>query len=194
MAPYCAIPRDYLSDTPLLCAMGFLVSQHSQLAAIPPLPFLSVSPLGEHAKWGCDTPPPKGYLSDTRAIPYENKANGCDTRQEFYTPPLFIHPPPLGGYFQGGGWGCIKSGPVFFFFFGAEIPTRERLHPEKRLIRSTFLRHVLRGALSVRPKCSHRCASLKESPLKPVLILKDATSISTEQTSMRTKGFKHIAI
>ena len=65
MAPYCAIPRDYLSDTPLLRAMGFLVSQHSQLGAIPPPPFLSISPLGEHAKWGCDTPPPKGYLSDT---------------------------------------------------------------------------------------------------------------------------------
>ena len=24
-------------------------------------------------------PPPKGYLSDAGAIPYENKANGCDT-------------------------------------------------------------------------------------------------------------------
>ena len=24
-------------------------------------------------------PPPNGYLSDTCAIPYENKANGCDT-------------------------------------------------------------------------------------------------------------------
>ena len=34
--------------------------------------------LGEHAKWRCDTPPQKGYLSDTCAIPYENKANGCD--------------------------------------------------------------------------------------------------------------------
>ena len=79
VAPYCAIPRDYLSDTPLLRAMGFLVSQHGQLGAIPPPPFLSVSPLGEHAKWGCDTPPPKGYLSDTGTIPYENKANGCDT-------------------------------------------------------------------------------------------------------------------
>ena len=28
-------------------------------------------------------------------------------------PPPFIHPPPLGGYFQGwGGGGCIKFGPV----------------------------------------------------------------------------------
>ena len=44
VAPYCAIPRDYLSDTPLLRAMGFLVSQHGQLGAIPPPPFLSDSP------------------------------------------------------------------------------------------------------------------------------------------------------
>ena len=43
--PYCAIPRDYLSDTPLLRAMGYLVSQHGQLGAIPPPPFLSASPL-----------------------------------------------------------------------------------------------------------------------------------------------------
>ena len=45
VAPYCAIPRDYLSDTPLLRAMGLLVSQHDQLGAIPPPPFLSISPL-----------------------------------------------------------------------------------------------------------------------------------------------------
>ena len=44
-----------------------------------PSPFSEHFPLGEHAKWRCDTPPPKGYLSDTCAIPYENKANGCDT-------------------------------------------------------------------------------------------------------------------
>ena len=50
VAPYCAIPRDYLSDTPLLRAMGFLTSQHGQLGAIPPPP-----------------------------IPYENKANGRHT-------------------------------------------------------------------------------------------------------------------
>ena len=44
-----------------------------------PSPFSERFPLGEHAKWRCDTPPQKGYLSDTSAIPYENKANGCDT-------------------------------------------------------------------------------------------------------------------
>ena len=44
-----------------------------------PSPFSEQFPLGEHAKWRCDTPPQKGYLSDTCAIPYENEANGCDT-------------------------------------------------------------------------------------------------------------------
>ena len=34
-----------------------------------------------------------------------------------------------------------------------------------------FLRHVMRAILSVRPKRSHRCVSLKETPLKPVQIL-----------------------
>ena len=46
-----------------------------------PSPFSERFPIGEHAKWRCDTPPlsQKGYLSDTCAIPYETKANGCDT-------------------------------------------------------------------------------------------------------------------
>ena len=79
MAPYRTIPRDYLSDTPLLHAMGFLVFQHGQLGAIPPPPFLSVSPVESMRSEGAIPPPPKGYLSDTCAIPYENTANGCDT-------------------------------------------------------------------------------------------------------------------
>ena len=68
VAPYCAIPRDYLSDTPLLRAMGFLVSQHGQLGAIPPPPFLSVSPMKSMRSGGAIPPPQKGYLSDTGAI------------------------------------------------------------------------------------------------------------------------------
>ena len=64
---------------PLLRAMGFLVSQHGQLGAIPPPPFLSVSPLESMRSGGAIPPPQKGYLSDTCAIPYENKAKGCDT-------------------------------------------------------------------------------------------------------------------
>ena len=57
-----------------------------------------------------------------------------------------------------------------------------------------FLRHVMRAIWSVRPKCSHRCVSLKETPLKPVQSLKHTTKNSAEQTVMRTKWFKHIAI
>ena len=43
--------------------------------------FLSVSPLHGIREVEVRYPPPpqKGYLSDTCAIPYENKANGCDT-------------------------------------------------------------------------------------------------------------------
>ena len=79
VAPYCAIPRDYLSDNPLLRAMGFLVSQHGQLGAIPPPPFLSFAPLKNMRSGGAIPPPQKGYLSNTCATPYENNANGCDT-------------------------------------------------------------------------------------------------------------------
>ena len=57
-----------------------------------------------------------------------------------------------------------------------------------------FLRHVMRAISSVRPKCSHRCVSPKETPLKPVQILSHTTKNSAEQTAMRTKWFKHIAI
>ena len=57
-----------------------------------------------------------------------------------------------------------------------------------------FWRHVMRAILPVRPKCSHRCVSLKESPLKLVQVLQHAARVSTEQTSMRTKWFKHVAI
>ena len=46
VAPYCATPRDYLSDSPpSLRGMGFLASQQGKSGAIPPPPFLSVSPL-----------------------------------------------------------------------------------------------------------------------------------------------------
>ena len=58
----------------LLHAMGFLVSQHGELGAIPPPPFLSVSPLESMRNGGAIHPPQKGYLSDTCAIPHENKA------------------------------------------------------------------------------------------------------------------------
>ena len=77
LAPYCAIPRDYLSDTPARYGV-FGVSTWPN-GCDTPSPFSECFPLGEHEKWRCDTPPQKGYLSDTCAIPFESKANGCDT-------------------------------------------------------------------------------------------------------------------
>ena len=50
-----------------------------QIGCDTPSPFLSVFPLESMRSWRCDNPPEKGYLSDTCAIPYENKANECDT-------------------------------------------------------------------------------------------------------------------
>ena len=45
-----------------------------------PSPFSERFRPWRECKVGVRYPPsPKGYLSDTRAIPYKNKANGCDT-------------------------------------------------------------------------------------------------------------------
>ena len=62
------------------------------------------------------TPPPPTPISGHKAF-FRGGGWGCifwgPTRQEFYTPPPLIHPPPLGGSFQGwGGGACIKFGPV----------------------------------------------------------------------------------
>ena len=132
VAPYCAIPRDYLSDTPLLRAMGCLVSQHGQLGAIPPPPFLSNSPLEGMQSGGAIPPPPqKGYLSDTCAIPYENKANGCDI--------------PLCDTISKG-YRAIWGGISHWAAKGVI------LHSEKRLLcLIQFSRHVMRATLCLRP-------------------------------------------
>ena len=44
-----------------------------------PSPFSERFPFENIRNGGAIPPPQKGYLSDTCAIPYENKANGCDT-------------------------------------------------------------------------------------------------------------------
>ena len=74
VAPYCAIPRDYLSDTPYCALWGFWCLNMPNWVRYP-LPFSVRFPLGEHAKRRCDSQ--KGYLSDTCAIPHENKAMGA---------------------------------------------------------------------------------------------------------------------
>ena len=83
VAPYRAILRDYLSDTPLLRDMGFLMSQLGQLGAIPPPPFLSVSPL-EYMRSRGAIPPLKRGISAILAR-YPKK-----TRQMCAIPPSAI--------------------------------------------------------------------------------------------------------
>ena len=56
VAPYWAIPRDYLSDTPLLRAMGFFGVSTLPIGCDTPSPFSEHFPLGEHAKSRCDIP------------------------------------------------------------------------------------------------------------------------------------------
>ena len=54
--------------------------------------------------------PPPPPISGHKAF-FRGGGWGCifwgPPRQEFYTPPLFIHPPPLEGYFQGRGGGRV---------------------------------------------------------------------------------------
>ena len=77
VAPYCAIPRDYLSDTPLLRAMGFLVSQHGKLGAIPPPPFLSVSPLESMRSGGAIPPLKRGISAILARYPMKTRQMGA---------------------------------------------------------------------------------------------------------------------
>ena len=104
---------------------------------------------------------------------------------------------------QGRRWMrkiCIFTETVYqeiiVLIFPRLLWDRFRNFPNLRDATDTFnfLRHVMRAIWSVRPKCSHRFVSLKETPLKPVRIFKHTTFYSAEQTAMRTKWFKHIAI
>ena len=93
----------------------------------------------------------------------------------------------------GARWGQCRRNVRSAVSFSGPFGILERAEIREALDTFNFLRHVMRAIVSVRPKCSHRCVSLKESLVKPVLILKHATRISTEQTSTRTKRFQHIA-
>ena len=107
VAPYCAIPRDYLSDTPLLRAMGFLVSQHRQLSAIPPPPFLSISPLESMRSGGAIPPPPKGGISAILAR-YPMK-----TRQMGAMPPsAILSRKGIARYGGASRFGALRSEPA----------------------------------------------------------------------------------
>ena len=73
----------FLSDTPpraKAARYGVFGVSIWPIGCDTPPPFLSSSPLESmQRREGAIPSPQKGYLSDTCAIPYENKANGCDT-------------------------------------------------------------------------------------------------------------------
>ena len=76
-ASYCAMPRDYLSDTPLPRAMGFLVSQHGQVDAIPPPPFLSISPWESMRSGGAIPPLKRGISAILARHPMKTRQMGA---------------------------------------------------------------------------------------------------------------------
>ena len=115
VAPYCALPRDYLSDTPIA---RYGVSQHGQLGAIPPPPFSERFPRGEHTKWRCDTPSKRGISATLARQPSKNKANGCDTPLCDTISKRYC---AIGGYLALGlcfCGGCALKYEIVVFLFG----------------------------------------------------------------------------
>ena len=58
---------------PLIARYGVFGVSTWPIGCDTPSPFSERFPVGEHAKWRCDSPPQKGYLSDTCAIPCNKK-------------------------------------------------------------------------------------------------------------------------
>ena len=86
-------------------------------------------------------PPQKGYLSDTCAIPYENKANGCDTPLRYYLERVLRD---MGG--------VSRTGPLSPQSPKKEIPSRG---PRKGAFGAFVPRH------SSEPKMCHKSAKTK---------------------------------
>ena len=89
--------------------MGFLVSQHGQLGAIPPL--LSASPFESMRSGGALPPPPQRGISAILAQYHmKTRQKGCDT--------------PLCDTISKGycaKWGASRTGPLRAKFFFGEV-------------------------------------------------------------------------
>ena len=98
VAPYCAIPRDYLSDTPPLRAMGCFGVSTWPIGCDTPSPFSERFPLGEHAKWRCDTPLKRGISAILARYPMKTRCDTplCDTISKGYC----------------AIWGVSRTGPL----------------------------------------------------------------------------------
>ena len=74
VAPYCAIPRDYLRR----CALWGVWCLNMPIGCDPPSPFSERFPLGEHAKWRCHTSPLKMDISAILArYPMKTRQTGA---------------------------------------------------------------------------------------------------------------------
>ena len=135
MAPYCAIPRDYLSNTPIARYGVFGVSTWP-IGCDTPSPFSERFPLGEHAKWRCDTPPPptKGvsqrYLRDTP--PKEGKMRAIP-------PPAAILSRKGIAWYGRGIWATKRAQK------GAK--ERKRAYPRKNCKQPGLRGHTLQGVV-----------------------------------------------
>ena len=72
--------RDTSAITPPYCALwGFWCRNMTNWVRYPPSPFAEPFPLGEHAKWRCDTPPQRGISAILARYHMKTRQNGCDT-------------------------------------------------------------------------------------------------------------------
>ena len=103
---------------PLLRAMGFLVSQHGQLGATPPPPFLSISALESMRGGGAIPPPEKGISAIL--VRYPRK-----TRQTGAIPPSAILSRKgiarYGGVSRTGPLSVLHASSPGLFFFSTEL-------------------------------------------------------------------------
>ena len=77
MAPYCAIPRDYLSDTPLLRAMGFWCLNMTNWVRYPLPLSLRISPLESMRSGGAIPPLKRGISAILARYPMKTRRTGA---------------------------------------------------------------------------------------------------------------------
>ena len=80
VAPYCADTARLSQRYPLIASYGVFGCLNMANWVHHPSPFSEHFPLGEHAKWRCDTPPPSKGVSQAILVryPMKTRQNACD--------------------------------------------------------------------------------------------------------------------
>ena len=143
MAPYRAIPRDYLSDTPLLRAMRFFRGRHGGVEKGGGRKTSRMTPLPKRGFW---TPPPVRYVFHPPRVSllcFSGRKNPRLSRPEvllegsrifregaftgtFSSPHTFCTPPYQGPSFGVSTWpiGCNTPSPFSEHFLGENAKWR----------------------------------------------------------------------